>query len=149
MQKDNTFVELLRSQGIVVITFVALTLTSVAMNRAVIAYGPQEVVLSTLIYGPFSKSAGAAGFMFLLIGCLLLMRRQWVQVLPMVIVGSALLLFSYDISLNMALASRPNEIPSMIAADRGCVPNRLTEALDKLGISKPDSVPFCSELCAL
>lgn len=146
MRNVYTLAELLESRGFVVVTFVAVTLISTALNSLVIAYGPQEIALSALIYGPFSKGAGATGFMFIAMGCLMLMRRKWIRMLPMMIVGSAFLVFSYDISLDMALASRSNEIPAMIVSDMGCFPARLTETLVKLEIPQPESVSLCSEI---
>ncbi|MBU2952217.1 hypothetical protein [Marinobacter sp. F3R08] len=63
----------------------------------------------------------------------------------MVKIGPALLYFSYGISLEMALASRSEQLPEMVESTVGCFPDHLTISLDRLDVALKESVTLCSE----
>jgi hypothetical protein len=126
------------------VTIVMIVLGMV-LNRLVIEFGPNEFALSALIYGPYSIGAGASGFLFLGLGGVFAAYRRWIKVLSLFIVGTALLYFSYGISLEMEKAARAEQLPEMVADSVGCFPDRLTGALANLDIVLRDSVELCSE----
>lgn len=140
MQKIN-----LTSIEFVLPATVAMAFIGMYLNFLVIQYGPETMALSALIYGPFSKGAGATGFMLLGIGFFLALAHRWIKGGVFLILGAALLYFSYGISLEMALVSRPAQIPSMIAADLGCYPNHLIGVLKELEIPLAEATKLCQE----
>ncbi|WP_166255919.1 hypothetical protein [Marinobacter salicampi] len=135
----------LTSVGFVVPATLGMALLGMCLNFLVIQYGPETMALSALIYGPFSKGAGANGFMLMGIAVLFALSHRWIKGVVFLILGAALLYFSYGISLEMALVSRPTLIPNMIATDMGCYPNHLIGVLQELEIPLADSTKLCEE----
>jgi len=126
------------------VTFV-LIVVGMVLNQLVIEFGPPEFALSALIYGPYSIGAGASGFLCLGLGVVLAVYKRWIKVISLFVVGTALLYFSYGISLEMAMAARAEQLPEMVSDSVGCFPDRLTATLQSLNIALEDSVLLCSE----
>lgn len=135
----------LNSPAILIVVTFAMLLAGMLLNFLVIEFGPTNFGLSALIYGPYSSGAGASGFMLLGLAIYLGACERWIKSSSLMIVGAALLYFSYVVSLEMAAAARADQIPSMVAEGFGCFPDHLTEALLDLNIELKDSVKLCSE----
>ena len=138
------WISLTSSVSLIVVTF-AMLLAGMLLNVLVIKFGPTNYGLSALIYGPYSSGAGASGFMLLGLAIYFGACERWIKSSTLMIVGAALLYFSYEISLKMATAARADQIPSMVAEGFGCFPGHLTETLGDLDIELEDSVKLCSE----